>query len=262
MKSTAAPQDESQNKGSKNNASKKKGSKENASQKNSAQKNMVMDKEQITIDYLKVHPEFFNQHGALMADLTIPHSSGSAISLIERQVDILRQQNKQQKAQLAELIDIARDNERSNLKIHKLTLSLLDCQEIDACEVALDEILGTDFSVDALALKLFSEPQDEQPEHLFVSSGTTLALELEKLLNLRKPVCGYFKSLPMADLFEDKAESVASLAVLPLFVEKNNCFGALVLGSNNVRRFNADMGTVFLERLAETLSHVLYRFIK
>lgn len=221
-----------------------------------------VDEEQITIEYLKSHPDFFSHHAALMADLTVPHASGSAVSLIERQVDILRDQNRQQKAQLAELIDIARDNEKSNLKIHKLTLSLLDCQEIDACEVVLDEHLGNEFSVDALSLKLFSEPQADQPEHLFVKSGTTLAVELEKLLNLRKPMCGFFKTLPLEELFEEKAESIASLAVLPLFVEKNNCFGALVLGSNNIRRFNADMGTVFLERLAETLSHVLHRFIK
>ena len=144
--------------------------------------------------------------------------------LIERQVDILRDQNKQQKAQLAELIDIARENEQSNFKIHKLTLLLLDCQEIDASEVVLDEILGNEFSVDAVSLKLFSQPQAEQPEHLFVEPDSILALELEKLLNLRKPMCGYFKTLPLDELFEEKASAIASLAVLPLFVEKNNCF--------------------------------------
>ncbi len=222
----------------------------------------TIDEEQITLAYLKKHPEFFNQHTSLVADLSVPHSSGSAVSLIERQVDILREQNNQQKTQLAELIDIARDNEQSNQRIHKLTLALLDCHGIDACEVVLDEVLGSDFSVDAVALKLFIEPQAEQPEHLFVASGTVLAQELDKLLNLRKPVCGYFKTLPMDMLFEDKASSITSLAILPLFVEKNNCFGALVLGSNNIRRFNADMGTVFLERLGETLSHILNRFIK
>lgn len=244
MNSTAAPQDELQQNNS------------------SSTTTTPVDEEQVTLAYLKKHPEFFNQHTSLVADLSIPHSSGSAVSLIERQVDILRQQNKQQKIQLAELIEIARDNEQSNQRIHKLTISLLDCHGIDACEVVLDEVLGNDFSVDAVALKLFTEPQTDQPEHLFAASGATLTQELEKLLNLRKPVCGYFKTLPLEMLFEDKASSIASLAVLPLFVEKNNCFGALVLGSNNIRRFNADMGTVFLERLAETLSHMLNRFIK
>ena len=221
-----------------------------------------IDEEQITIDYLKHHPDFFSQHSSLLAEMDIPHSSGSAVSLIERQVAMLREQNTQHKVHLAELIEIAKENEQSNQRIHKLTLSLLDCREIDACEVALDEILCDDFSVDAVALKLFIDPQPEQPEHLFVESGTKLAQELEKLLNTRKPMCGFFKSLPLNELFDDKAKSLASLAVLPLYVEKNHCFGALILGSNNIRRFNSDMGTLFLERLSETLSHILNTMIK
>jgi len=221
-----------------------------------------IDEEQITKNYLQNQPDFFNQHPALVSELKIPHASGSAVSLIERQVSLLREQNAQHKVHLAELVEIAKENEQSNQRIHKLTLSLLDCDGIDACEVALDEILCDEFSVDAVALKLFVEPQADQPEHLFVQSDSKLGIELEKLLNTRQPMCGFFKKLPLDALFEEKAQSLASLAVLPLYIEKNNCFGALVLGSNNVRRFSADMGTVFLERLAETLSHILNSFIK
>ena len=75
-------------------------------------------------------------------------------------------------------------------------------------------------------------------------------------------MCGFFKQLPLETLFDKKAQSLSSLAVIPLFIEKNNCFGALILASNNVRRFNADMGTLFLERLGEILSHRLNHFLK
>ncbi|MCW8929775.1 MAG: DUF484 family protein [Gammaproteobacteria bacterium] len=220
------------------------------------------NEEQITADYLSVHPDFFNQYPALLASLEIAHASGSAVSLIERQVSILREQNAQHKSQLTELVEIAKENEQSNHRMHKLTLSLMGCEGVDACEVALDEILCDDFSVDAIALKLFVEPIADQPEHLFVQSDSTLGQELDKLLTTRKPMCGFFKKLPMAELFEEKSQSIASMAVLPLFIEKNNCFGALILGSQNVRRFNADMGTLFLERLSETLSHKLNSSIK
>lgn len=216
---------------------------------------------QMTADYLAAHPDFFNQHAALLASLDIAHASGSAVSLIERQVSILREQNAQHKSQLTELVEIAKANEQSNQKMHKLILSLMNCDGIDACEVVLDEILCDDFSVDAIALKLFVEPIPEQPEHLFVLMTSALGLELDKLLNTRRPVCGFFKKLPLDELFEEKASAISSLAVIPLFMEKNNCFGALVLGSNNVRRFNADMGTLFLERLGEILSHMLNGFI-
>jgi uncharacterized protein YigA (DUF484 family) len=221
----------------------------------------VVDEEQVTINYLKTHPEFFTQHTDLLLELELQHKSGVAVSLIERQVNLLREQNKQQKVHLAELVEIARDNEQANQKIHKLILSLLSCKEMDACEVVMDEVLQNEFAVDAVALKLFIEPVSDQPEHLFVQKDTPLGKELEKLLNTRKPMCGFFKKLPMQELFDDKAQSVASLAVLPLYVEKNNCFGALVLGSNNMQRFSPDMGTLFLERLSETLSYILNSFI-
>ena len=221
-----------------------------------------VDKEQIAIDYLKQHPDFFKKHPYLITELDVPHASGEAVSLIERQVTMLREQNTQQKVHLAELVEIARENEQSNQRLHKLVLSLLDCREMDACEVMLDEILCNEFSVDAVSLKLFIEPVAEQPEHLFVASGSKLALELEKILNTRQPMCGFFKNLPLAELFDEKAQSLASMAVLPLYVEKNHCFGALILGSNNIKRFSPDMGTLFLERLSETLSHVLNSYIK
>ncbi|WP_214660500.1 DUF484 family protein [sulfur-oxidizing endosymbiont of Gigantopelta aegis] len=223
---------------------------------------IVKDAAQMTADYLTAHPDFFTEHSALLASLDVSHDSGSAISLIERQVGILREQNAQHKSQLAELVSIAKDNEQSNQKMHKLTLSLLACSGIDACEVALDEVLCDEFTVDAISLKLFSKPIDEQPEHLFVTAESALAQELEKLLNTRKPMCGFFKKLPLEELFESKSDSISSVAVIPLFVEKNHCFGALILGSNNIRRFNADMGTLFLERLGEILSHKLSLFFK
>ena len=221
-----------------------------------------IDAAQLTADYLAQHPDFFQQHETLLASLDIAHASGSAVSLIERQVGILRKQNEQHQKRLTELFKIAEDNEQANQRMHKLTVSLIDCVGIDACEVALDEILCHDFAVDAVALKLFADPLPEQPEHLFVTRDTVLGQELDKLLNTRKAQCGFFKKLPLEALFEEKSAAISSVAVIPLFIEKNHCFGALVLGSHNVRRFNADMGTLFLERLGEILSHVVHDFIK
>lgn len=219
------------------------------------------DSAQEIMDYLTAHPEFFNQHNDFLASLEIPHSSGNAISLIERQVSILREENQQHKKQLSQLFAIAKENEQSNQRMHKLTLSLLSCNAIDACEVALDEHLCDDFLVDSVALRLFVTAIEDQPEHIFVEKNSMLAQELDKLLTTRKPLCGFFKQLPLETLFDNKAQSLSSLAIIPLFIEKNNCFGALILGSNNVRRFNADMGTIFLERLGEIISHRLNPFI-
>ena len=221
---------------------------------------------QIIMDYLLKNPDFFNQNTDFLATLKIPHNSGSAVSLIERQVSILREQNTHYKKQLRELFAIARENDQSNNNMHKLILSLLDCYDLNSCEETLNKHLCGDFSVDAVALRFFSEPDNAQGESLpvrklFVPKDSKLAQELNKLLTIRKPQCGYFKQLPMETLFADKAKSISSLAVIPLFIEKNNCFAALILGSNNMHRFNANIGTIFLERLGEILSHRLIALI-
>lgn len=220
-----------------------------------------MDEEQITMNYLQQHHDFFNQHQELLMSLKIPHLSGGAVSLIERQVSIFREQNTHLRKSLDDLLSIAKDNEISNLRMHKLTLALLSCEGLDTLEVTLDEILCDEFSVDRVVLKLFIEPMQDQPKHLFAKEDSPLVKELEKLLNKRKPSCGFFKNLPLQPLFDKKADSMASLAVIPLFIEKNSCFGALVLGSQNISRFNASMGTHFLEKLGDILSHVLGRYI-
>ena len=220
------------------------------------------NEEQVIIDYLQSHSDFFMHHPALLASIKIPHNSGASSSLIERQVGILREQNAQQKAQLAELYEIAQDNEHSNQKIHKLTLALLGSKNLGASEKALKNSLSQDFSVDAVSLRVFVEPKNKQAKHLYIEKDSTTSKQLDKLINTRKPQCGYFKNLPIEELFTEDAENLSSFAVLPLFVEKNNCFGVLILGSHNMRRFSADMGTVFLERIAETISHILSSFVK
>jgi len=218
--------------------------------------------EQIIINYLNAHPDFFNHHPAILTNMQVSHDSGSATSLIERQVDILRQQNKQQKIQLAELFEIANENEQSNQKIHKLMLALLSSKTLKASEKALSKVLCNDFSVDAIALRVFDEPKNKQEKSLFIEKDSVVGNELDKLLNTRKPQCGYFKHLPVETLFGKQSDSLSSFAVLPLFIEKNNCFGVLVLGSHNIRRFSADMGTIFLERIGESISYILSAFLK
>jgi len=224
--------------------------------------NNTKNEEQFIIDYLTAHTDFFNRNPSILANIELIHNSGGASSLIERQVGILRKQNEQQKAQLAELFQIANENEQSNQKIHKLILALLNSRSISASEKALNKVLYDDFSVDAISLRVFVEPKAKQAKHLYVEKDSSTANALDKLLNTRKPQCGYFKSLPLEELFGEEAETLSSFAVLPLFVEKNNCFGVLIMGSHNIRRFSADMGTIFLERMGETISHILSSFVK
>lgn len=220
-----------------------------------------LDEETITLNYLQQHHDFFSQHQDLLMSLNIPHLSGGAVSLIERQINILREQNAHLRKNLDELVSIAKENENANRRLHTLTLALLACRELNEINAVLKQQLCDEFSVDQVALKLLIEPLHNQAGDLFANPDSKLAKELEKLLNKRQPACGFFENLPLEPLFEEKTDSLASLAIIPLFVEKNRCFGALVLGSQNDSRFRSDMGTLFLEKLGETLSHVLVRYL-
>ncbi len=76
--------------------------------------------------YLRAHPEFFVDHDELLAELRLPHQPGAAVSLVERQVKLLRERNIEMRHRLSQLMDVARDNDRLFDKTRRLVLDLLD----------------------------------------------------------------------------------------------------------------------------------------
>ena len=78
--------------------------------------------EQSIHDFLAAHPDFFERHSTLLSSLNLPHASGGAVSLVERQVSVLRQKELRLERQLRELIQVARKNDVLSSKIHELTL--------------------------------------------------------------------------------------------------------------------------------------------
>src|SRR5690554_6019226 len=82
------------------------------------------------VEFLSKNPEFFSNYPDLLGKIDIPHiGSGDAVSLVERQVQVLREQNQRARKQLHELIEIARQNEELARRMHKLALTLMDAAE-------------------------------------------------------------------------------------------------------------------------------------
>jgi uncharacterized protein YigA (DUF484 family) len=77
------------------------------------------------ISYLRLDPDFFQRHASLLSELNLPHESGAAVSLVERQVAILRERNMNMRRRMNELIEAAKENESLFEKIRSLTLELL-----------------------------------------------------------------------------------------------------------------------------------------
>jgi len=204
-------------------------------------------------DYLANHSEFFNDYPELLADLQLSHASGKAVSLIERQVQVLRDQNHDLKQRLLELVDVARDNDRLNERLHHLTLELIRASSLTELIDNLGHQLRNEFMADAIILHLPDLDESRQRE----TGAQPLVID-DKLRELlptplteNKPQCGRLKEAQAEFLFGEQAAAIESSAVIPLG-ENARC-GLLTIGSREVNRFNPCMGTVFLMHLGELL---------
>src|SRR5210317_1196407 len=81
--------------------------------------------EDVVSKFLRQNPDFLEREPGLLKDLELRHASGPAISLIERQVHYLREQNETLEQQLNQLMQIAAENEKLMSRLHQLTLELM-----------------------------------------------------------------------------------------------------------------------------------------
>ena len=216
-----------------------------------------LDTEQQLIELLKDYPDILVRNPALLADLEIPHESGSAVSLIERQVGVLRDKLQTTDARLRELMDIARGNERLAESRHRLAINLLGARDLeDVISIVLDE-LGNELGADYAEVRLFTEDErrlGDMPE-VFIAPTTVELKSFSTMLDNRKPLCGRCTPEQNAFLFRTDAEQIGSAAVIPLVAGAK--LGLLALGSRDEKRFSIAMGTEFLGQIGELVSAAL-----
>jgi len=107
--------------------------------------------------FLLANPDFFVNHEDLLASLRLPHQRGDTVSLVERQMKLLRERNIEMRHRLSQLMDVARDNDRLFEKTRRLTLDLLDAGSLEEVVMAVEDSLRQEFQVPFVSLILFSE---------------------------------------------------------------------------------------------------------
>ncbi len=201
--------------------------------------------------YLSAHPEFFVDHDELIPELRIPHLPGGAVSLVERQVKLLRERNIEMRHRLSQLMDVARDNDRLFDKTRRLVLDLLDANSLEEVIGAVDESLRHEFQVPYVSLILFSEAP------LPVGRSVTSAEAQQAiggLLGGGKTICGVLRPHELVFLFgEEESSEIGSAAVVAL----NQQQGILAIGSKDPQHYKSSLGTLFLSYIAEVLTRVL-----
>ncbi|MGD8587882.1 MAG: DUF484 family protein [Chromatiales bacterium] len=208
--------------------------------------------EQDIVHYLGEHPDFFVKHPGLLARINIPHESGQAVSLIERQVEVLRNQLKEYQRRLEQWVEVAKQNDGLQIRMHRLTLELIDAATFDEVLTALEDELHDDFQADAVELRLFSASQlnDHLDQQLPNHSST-----FEKFFKNNRPICGTLARGQLDYIFGAGGAEIASAALIPL--KSEGVLGLLAIGSRDPKRFRSQQGTEFLTRLGEIISHTL-----
>lgn len=197
--------------------------------------------EQAFADYLREHPDFFQRHPSLLSQLIIPHpTSGRAISLLERQVIALRDDQHAGQARLRELIGNARENDRLGRRMEELTLYLLTAQPLPERIDELPRRLRKIFDLEYVALRRLGTGDGEAtlPE-IHDAQCTVRLTEAQKTW-----------------LFgDDDGAAVASCALIPLTLGRSPTrYAMLAFGSVERARYHSDSGTHYLKQLQRLLS--------
>jgi uncharacterized protein YigA (DUF484 family) len=201
--------------------------------------------------YLEAHPSFFERHPDLVVRLTVPHASGRAVSLIERQVGVLRGQLETERRRLAHLIARARDFETLSGRLHDLSLQLIAAHDLERIQTILSEALRQEFNAEAVTLKLFpleSDTDDAAEQDVSVSAFL-------EFVDREHALCGHLDAERNGVLFGAHSEVIHSAALIPIRADKRS--GVLAIGSSDPERFGPEMGTDLLDRLGAIVSQKL-----
>ena len=207
-------------------------------------------------NYLKNHPEFFEQNANFLAEIHLPSPHGSGtISLAERQQLAQRDKINALESNFAELVLNARDNDAIANKIHAFNVELHMAKSFDAIEQLVSALLPEHFDLSDTCLRVWANPLDASTHANLVFSAmpeetkTWIAAQIQ-------PYCGKPTAIVTEDWF---IEPAASLAIIPL--RAGNTIGFLALASDDANRFFDGMGTDFLVKISAILSAALSRHL-
>ena len=213
--------------------------------------------------YLQQNNDFFERHPQLLARLRLQHPrNGATISLIERQVEVLREKYLTLEQKLAEFVRVARANNMLAEKIHRFTRRLLGTTDRTRVLAEVESSLREDFeamhAVLVLADQISAADEAASPRFLRrVSAQDPVYRSFDTLFELAKPRCGQIRDSQLEFLFGSEAQNIGSVALMPLGREPS--IGLLALGSADRDRFHPGMSTEFLSRMSELITDALAR---
>jgi uncharacterized protein len=211
------------------------------------------------IEYLKQNPDFFVGRDALLSELSIPHKSGSATSLVERQVAVLRERNMDMRQRLHKFVDVARDNDKLFEKTRKLTLRLLTATDLKGIFDIVTDSLNNDFHVDYFSMALFNHLALNDQSSVDLIDETETNQQIGQLLRSGNAISGILRTKELAFLFPTHG-SVKSAAIAP--IGNNPMLGYIAVGNDRDDYYRANMDTLFLTYISQMLALLIPHFME
>lgn len=213
--------------------------------------------------YLAATPEFFDRHAQLLAKIRLPDVRGGAstVSLLERQVEVLRERNRQLERKVKDFVDVARENDALGARVLSMARRLIGTRDRVSTVAAIEAALRQDFEAGQSVLVLIA---GRAPEGLaesrflrIVPAGLPALHTFETLFSSGKPRCGQLRDSQREFLFGADAAEIGSVALVPL--GGKGALGLLACGSHDSQRFNPTMSTDFLAHIGELIASALVR---
>jgi uncharacterized protein YigA (DUF484 family) len=216
--------------------------------------------EKVVREFLRGNPDFLDKNTDILETMVLPHNSGKAISLVERQVGVMRDRNSEMRSRLDNMLQTAKENDLLFEKTKRLVLNLLEAKTLGALVEAVYDSLGKDYGIEFYSLTLFGDEKKLSRTMAQIASTEKANERVGTLIGANRAVCGILREDEMMFLFGERGRQVGSVAAVPL--RYDSLYGILAVGNRDPNFYKSSMGTLFLSYIAEILNRVLPNHLK
>ena len=204
-------------------------------------------------EYLILNPDFFKENPEVLSSIEIVHESGAAVSLIQKQVELLRSNYNATTDELMKLLGIAKTNENIFSLTKKLIIELIDASNTGELVNILENGFESDFGAKTSRLLFFTESPKDLPRDRIKSPSEAKKI-LATLLKPDEIYCGVIDK-GLANFIFNKKSKINEIALVPL--NCNSVKGLIALGSDEPGKYNKNKDTLFLDFIAEVVSKLV-----
>ena len=216
--------------------------------------------EEQVVAYLRNNSDFFIRQEDLLADLSLPHESGKAISLLEKQVTILRDRGIEARHKLNDLLKNARNNDNLFETTRSLVLSLMRAGNVtEIAEITRNQLFKHD-NIDACQIILVEHPDLNVSQLIKVESLEKLKNDFNDVFRLKRTHCGAVTEEHLAYLFPDSDQKILSTALSPV-ISNSEILALLAFGNRTENYFNVNLDTLFLDFIGHVVGAALDRLL-